>query len=76
MRNLYKALLILSFSFLMSSSATAFEGFSVGVTATSADFTTEGKELEGGGTISTTDGEETSGTASKSADFGSVFADT
>ena len=65
--------MILAVSTYMSASAIAFEGVSIGIIATSADFDTTGKELEGGGTLSTTDNESTSGTSQSTVEFGSGF---
>ena len=73
MKSLYRVFLLAAVPFLISTSAMAFEGFSIGIMASSADFDTTGKELEGGGTASTTDNESNSGSAGNTVEFGSGF---
>ena len=49
MKKITKLITAITASFFMTvSSAVAFEGFSIGVMASSVDFETTGKELEGG----------------------------
>ena len=73
MEKLLRLTMVVAVSAFMSVSAIAFEGVSVGITLSSADFDTAGKELEGGGTLSTTDNESNSGTAASTVEFGSGF---
>ena len=73
MEKLLRLTMVVAVSTFMSVSAIAFEGVSIGIMLTSADFDTTGKELEGGGTLSTTDNESTSGTSQSTVEFGSGF---
>jgi hypothetical protein len=76
MKKITKLITAITASFFMTvSSAVAFEGFSIGVIATTTDFETTGSEIEGGVGISSTGQEINTGKATKSADYGSVFVE-
>ena len=76
MNKIKKIVIALIASMTITGAAVALEGFSIGVIGVSADFDTTGTEIEGGALpAGTAHKEETSGSISKSVEYGSFFAD-